>query len=42
MSASEPCATLTDEGLLAELQDFDETAAEDLALGEHDRKHKKH
>ena len=33
---------LTDEGLLAELQDYDETAAEDLALGEDDGKHKKH
>jgi cardiolipin synthase len=33
---------LTDEGLLAELQDYDDNAAEDLALESHDGKHKKH
>ncbi len=33
---------LTDAGLLAELQDSDESAAEDLALDTHDGKHKKH
>ena len=33
---------LTDEGLLAELEDYDENAAEDLALGNHNGKHKKH
>ena len=33
---------LSDEGLLAELEDRDENAAEDLALGNHDGKHKKH
>ncbi|MGA9568371.1 MAG: phospholipase D-like domain-containing protein [Candidatus Korobacteraceae bacterium] len=32
---------LTDAGLLAELQDSDESAAEDLALDTHDGKHKK-
>ena len=30
---------LTDEGLLAELEDYDDHAAEDLALGEHHGKH---
>jgi phosphatidylserine/phosphatidylglycerophosphate/cardiolipin synthase-like enzyme len=33
---------LTDEGLLAELEDYDDNAAEDLALGNHNGKHKKH
>jgi len=33
---------LTDEGLMAELEDYDDNAAEDLALGNHDAKHKKH
>ena len=33
---------LTDQGLLAELQDYDENAAEDLALDNHDSKHKQH
>lgn len=33
---------LTDEGLLAELQDYDDHAAEDLALEEHEGKHKNH
>ena len=33
---------LTDEGLLAELEDYDENAAEDLALGNHNGKHKTH
>jgi cardiolipin synthase len=32
---------LTDEGLMAELEDFDENASEDLALDVHDGKHKK-
>ncbi len=31
---------LTDEGLLAELEDYDNTAAEDLALDNHNGKHK--
>jgi phosphatidylserine/phosphatidylglycerophosphate/cardiolipin synthase-like enzyme len=33
---------LTDEGLLAELQDYDENACEDLAIGQDDKKHKAH
>ena len=33
---------LTDKGLLAELEDLDENASEDLALDVHDQKHKKH
>jgi len=33
---------LTDEGLMAELEDYDENASEDLALDVHDGKHKKH
>jgi cardiolipin synthase A/B len=33
---------LTDEGLKAELEDYDENASEDLALDVHDGKHKKH
>jgi phosphatidylserine/phosphatidylglycerophosphate/cardiolipin synthase-like enzyme len=33
---------LTDEGLMGELEDFDENASEDLALDAQDRKHKKH
>ena len=33
---------LTDEGLMAELEDYDDNAAEDLALGDHNGKHKKH
>ena len=33
---------LTDEGLLAELEDYDDNAAEDLALENHNVKHKKH
>lgn len=33
---------LTDEGLLAELQDSDETASEDLALDAHQEKHQNH
>ena len=33
---------LTDEGLLAELEDYDDNAAEDLALEIHNGKHKKH
>ena len=33
---------LTDEGLMAELEDYDDNAAEDLALGNHNGKHKKH
>ena len=33
---------LTDEGLMAELEDFDDTASEDLALDVHDGKHKQH
>ena len=33
---------LTDEGLLAELEDYDDNAAEDLALENHNGKHKKH
>jgi len=33
---------LTDEGLLAELEDYDESAAEDLALDAQNGKHKKH
>jgi phosphatidylserine/phosphatidylglycerophosphate/cardiolipin synthase-like enzyme len=33
---------LSDEGLLAELEDYDESVAEDLAIGNHEGKHKKH
>ena len=33
---------LTDEGLLAELEDYDDNAVEDLALENHNGKHKKH
>jgi cardiolipin synthase len=33
---------LTDEGLKAELEDYDENASEDLALDVHEGKHKKH
>jgi len=37
---------LSDEGLMAELEDYDESVAEDLAIGNHaqkrDGKHKKH
>ncbi len=33
---------LTDEGLMAELEDYDDNAAEDLALHDHNGKHKKH
>ncbi len=33
---------LTDEGLMAELEDYDDNAAEDLALENHNGKHKKH
>ena len=33
---------LTDEGLVAELEDYDENASEDLALDLHNGKHKKH
>src|SRR5450755_2524496 len=33
---------LTDEGLLAELQDYDENAGEDLAIRTHEEKHPKH
>jgi len=33
---------LSDEGLMAELEDYDESAAEDLAIGNHSGKHKKH
>src|SRR5271165_929419 len=33
---------LTDEGLMAELEDYDDNAAEDLALENHDGEHKKH
>ena len=33
---------LTDEGLMAELEDYDDNAAEDLALGNHKGKHQKH
>lgn len=33
---------LTDEGLLAELEDYDENASEDLALDVHNGKHNKH
>jgi cardiolipin synthase A/B len=33
---------LTDEGLKAELEDYDENASEDLALDVHDGKHRKH
>ena len=33
---------LSDEGLLAELEDYDQSAAEDLAIGNHVSEHKKH
>jgi hypothetical protein len=33
---------LSYEGLLAELQDYDESASEDLALDQHRRGHAKH